>query len=112
TDPAMQKMGLLSPTGATCAARILGLILVIAGLRPTSPLAMQSPTPAPPNAIALLGALMIITSFTMVGHTTTNTHRAAAAALITLHLLVVAFWLGALWPLYMVAKKEQPAIAG
>src|SRR3954468_8277218 len=66
TDPAMQKTALLSPTGATCAVRILGLILVMAGLRPTSPLAMQSPTPASPNAIALLGGLMIITSFTMV----------------------------------------------
>jgi putative copper export protein len=73
---------------------------------------MQSPGPTPANAIALLGALMVITSFTLMGHTTTNTHRAAAAALVTLHLLVVAFWLGALWPLYLAAQKEQPATAG
>lgn len=103
TDPAMQKMALLSPAGATFAARILGLILIVAGLRPA---------PSPANAIALLGALMTITSFTLMGHTATNTHRAAAAASITLHLLVVAFWLGALWPLYLAAKKEQPATAG
>jgi copper resistance protein D len=107
TDPAMQKMALLSPTGATFAARILGLILVVAGLR-----SAPSPGPTPANAIALLGALMTITSFTMMGHTVTNTQRAAAAALVTLHLLVVAFWLGALWPLYLAVKKEQPATAG
>jgi putative copper resistance protein D len=121
TDPAMHKMALLSPTGAAFAARILGLILVVAGLRPTpSParaessrgFAMRSLGSTPANAIALLGALMVITSFTMMGHTTTNTHRAAAAALVTLHLLVVAFWLGALWPLYLAARKEQPATAG
>ena len=31
--------------------------------------------------------------------------------MVVLHLLVVAFWLGALWPLYIAAKKEPPAIA-
>jgi len=109
TDPAMQKMALLSPAGATFAARILGLILVVAGLRPKpSPVAAT----APANAIALIGALMVITSFALMGHTTTNTHRAAAASLVTLHLLVVVFWLGALWPLYLAAQKEQPATAG
>jgi putative copper export protein len=60
---------------------------------------------------ALLGTLLTIISFTLQGHTTTTPHRAAAAALVLLHLLVVAFWLGALWPLYMAAKKEPPAIA-
>jgi putative copper resistance protein D len=47
-----------------------------------------------------------------MGHTATNTHRAAAAALISLHLLGVAFWLGSLCPLYLAAKKERPATAG
>jgi len=131
TDPAMQKMALLSPAGATFAARILGLILIIGGMRRTPPSAAtaasdataastHSATPAgastqappPANALALVGALMAITSFTLMGHTATNTHRAAAAALITLHLLVVAFWLGSLWPLYLAAKQEQPATAG
>ena len=60
---------------------------------------------------ALLGTLLTIISFTLQGHTTTTPHRAAAAALVVLHLLVVAFWLGALWPLYIAAKKEPPAIA-
>jgi putative copper resistance protein D len=107
-DPAMQKMALLSPTGAAFAARILGLMLV-ATPRRTLPAAsvLTSGT-----AIALCGSLLIATSFTLMGHTTTTPHRWAAASLIVLHLLFVAFWLGSLWPLYLVAKKEAPSTAG
>ncbi len=55
TDPAMQKMALLSPAGATFAARILGLILVVAGLRPTpSPAAANSASA--PCATPAMGA--------------------------------------------------------
>jgi len=96
-DPAMQKMALLSPGGAAFALRIVGLALVAVGLRRGS-------------ALPLLGTLLTITSFTLVGHTTTTPDRAAAAALIILHLLVVAFWLGSLWPLYITAANEQPPI--
>jgi putative copper export protein len=99
-DPAMQKMALLSPAGAAFAARVLGLVLVAVGLRRAAPLPV----------IALVGALISTTAFTLVGHTSVTPHRLAAAALVTLHLLVVAFWLGALWPLYLAAKKEQPAV--
>ncbi len=106
-DPAMQKMALLSPAGAAFAARVLGLVLVAVGLRRAAPLptGMRGPL-----AIALVGAIISTTAFTLVGHTSVPPHRFAAAALVTVHLLVVAFWLGALWPLYLVAKKEQPAV--
>ncbi len=106
-DPAMQKMALLSPAGAAFAARVLGLVLVAVGLRRAAPLptGMRGPL-----VIALVGAIISTTAFTLVGHTSVPPHRFAAAALVTVHLLVVAFWLGALWPLYLVAKKEQPAV--
>jgi putative copper export protein len=129
-DPAMQKMALLSPAGAAFAARVLGLVLVAVGLRRAAPLPQRQGAalvPAAvasagaggarlptgmrgPLAIALAGALLSTTAFTLVGHTSVTPHRLAAAALVTLHLLVVAFWLGALWPLYLAAKKEQPAV--
>jgi putative copper export protein len=132
-DPAMQKMALLSPAGAAFAARVLGLVLVAVGLRRAAPLpqrkgaALARPAAAGgggasagaarlltgargPLVIALVGALISSTAFTIVGHTSVTPHRLAAAGLLTLHLLVVAFWLGALWPLYLVAKKEQPAV--
>jgi putative copper export protein len=104
-DPAMQKMALESRAGTVFAARLVGLALVAIGLR------RRAGSPPGPPTVALLGTVLTITSFTLQGHTTTTPHRAAAAALIILHLLVVAFWLGALWPLYVAVKKEPPAIA-
>jgi putative copper export protein len=104
-DPAMQKMALESRAGTAFAARLVGLALVAIGLR------RRAGSPPGPPTVALLGTVLTITSFTLQGHTTTTPHRAAAAALIILHLLVVAFWLGALWPLYVAVKKEPPAIA-
>jgi len=103
-DPAMQKMALESGAGTAFAARMVGLALVAIGLRRRANVARST-------SAALLGTLLTIISFTLQGHTTTTPHRAAAAALIVLHLLVVAFWLGALWPLYIAARKEPPANA-
>jgi Copper resistance protein D len=77
--------------------------------RPASVGASAPTGPVGPDAISLGGALLSITAFTLVGHTSVAPHRLAAAALVSLHLLVAAFWLGALWPLYLAAKKEQPA---
>lgn len=91
-DPAMQSTTLWSKEGAAFALRAAGTVLVALGLA------------RPPRAIALTGTALAILSFTLVGHTSINPHRAAAAALLTLHLLLVAFWLGALWPLYMSAS--------
>ncbi len=96
-DPAMQKMALQSPAGAAFAMRVLGLVLVAIGLR-------SAPR------LALAGSLLSVTAFTLVGHTSITPHRFVAAVLITLHLLVVAFWLGSLWPLYLAAAKEQPSV--
>ena len=113
-DPAMQKMALESRAGAAFAARMVGLALVAIGLRRYAAGSANAARPANVSRstmAALLGTLLTIISFTLQGHTTTTPHRAAAAALVVLHLLVVAFWLGALWPLYIAAKKEPPAIA-
>jgi copper resistance protein D len=98
-NPAMQKMALLSREGAAFTARVLGMLLVLVGLRK----AHHS------SALSLMGACLSVAAFTLVGHTSVPPHRFAAATLVTLHLLAVAFWLGALWPLYLAAKREQPA---
>jgi putative copper export protein len=122
-DPAMQKMALLSPGGAAFAARVVGMLLVAVGLRRAArPVQSADAASAPaavasassgvrgPLRISLIGTLLSITAFTLVGHTSVSPHHLAAAGLLTLHLLVVAFWLGALWPLYLTATKEQPAV--
>jgi putative copper resistance protein D len=132
-DPAMQKLALLSPTGAAFAMRMLGLLLVAVGLQrvalslppsvarfagassagsvsAAADVSAAIGASAPRLRLALLGTLLSLTAFTLVGHTSTAPHRLAAAVLLTLHLLVVAFWLGSLWPLYLVAAREQPSI--
>jgi putative copper resistance protein D len=134
-DPAMQTMTLRSSEGAAFALRMFGLALVAAGLRrgarvdgeadvggAHSPGHADADTAgvrsAPPTlhrrgalAAGIAGAVLAVTAFTLTGHTSVTPHRAAAAALLTLHLLVVAFWLGSLWPLYLVAAREPPPVA-
>jgi Copper resistance protein D len=179
-DPEMQRMALLSPPGAAFALRMVGLMLVLAGLawiarrlpasEPPPPMApglvppgpvppglvppglvppgpvppglvppglvppglvppgpvppgpvppgLVPPGPVPPGLVppgpvplsaALIGSILAVTAFTVTGHTSVTPHRVAAATLLAIHLLVVAFWLGALWPLFIVAAREPPA---
>jgi copper resistance protein D len=102
-DPAMQMMALRSPLGAEFGLRVLGLALVAVGLRKS--------LHKPMDATALIGAVLAIAAFALTGHTSDATHRVAAAFLLILHLLIVAFWIGALAPLYMATKQEPPALA-
>ncbi|MDB6102853.1 MAG: Copper resistance protein [Gammaproteobacteria bacterium] len=134
-DPAMQEMTLRSSEGAAFAVRMVGLALVALGLRPgarsqgqadvdgarsladTDTVAARvpsaSPTPHGRGALALgiTGAVLAVAAFTLTGHTSVTPHRPAAAALLTVHLLVVAFWLGSLLPLYLAASREPPPVA-
>jgi copper resistance protein D len=98
-DPAMQMLALRSSTGAAFAMRVLGLSLVAVGLRRSM------------VAVAVAGVILAISAFAVTGHTSDTSHRAAAAILLILHLLVVAFWIGALCPLYMAARQDPPAVA-
>ena len=100
-DPAMQTMTLRSSEGAAFALRMVGLALVALGLR----------RGARSLAVGVTGAVLAVAAFTLTGHTSVTPHRPAAATLLTLHLLVVAFWLGSLWPLYLAAGREPPPVA-
>lgn len=101
-DPAMQAMTLRSSEGSAFALRMVGLTLVAVGLRWGGPANI---------AIGIVGAVLAVAAFTLTGHTSVTPHRPAAAALLTLHLLVVAFWVGSLWPLYMAAGREPAPVA-
>jgi putative copper export protein len=112
-DPAMQMTALRSSEGAAFALRMFGLALVAVGLQlgVRSPIHAAVPTATPGGALllAIAGAILAVYAFTLTGHTSINPHRPAAATLLVIHLLVVAFWLGALWPLYLAATREPPA---
>jgi putative copper export protein len=104
-DPAMQVMALQSPTGAAFALRVIGLALIAAGLH-----GRKSGAEVTGALLPLVGVFLVTTAFALTGHTSDNSHRAGAALLLVIHLLVVAFWLGALAPLYMSTTREPPAV--
>jgi copper resistance protein D len=101
-DPALQGMAWNSPARAALICRLLGLLLIAVGLRRAN---------VRGTILAVAGAVLATGAFTLTGHTSVNVHRAALAALLMLHLLVVAFWFGALWPLYTASFRETPSRA-
>jgi copper resistance protein D len=101
-DPAMQGMVWNSSIRAAFIGRLLGLLLIALGLRGPSG---QS------TMLAVLGAMLVAGAFTLTGHTSVSTHRLILAALLTVHLLVISFWFGALWPLYLASSRESPTLA-
>jgi putative copper export protein len=61
--------------------------------------------------LAVIGATLAVVSFVMVGHSAAHSARWLLAAMLMAHLLIVAFWFGALLPLYFVSKRESTATA-
>jgi putative copper resistance protein D len=106
-DSSMQLMALRSSMGAAAACRVGGLLLLCVGLRKDG-----TGSSAGSSLIGVFGAALAVCGFTLTGHTSDNPHRLAAAALLLIHLLVVAFWIGSLWPLYAATSRETPATAG
>lgn len=96
---------LQSREGLATGLRLAGLLLLLAALqiRPSITAAL----------IGLLGTLLAMTSFAWMGHVSEVPGLAIPRVLIAVHLFAVAYWLGALWPLYRVAsaREELPRIS-
>jgi copper resistance protein D len=101
-DPRLQEMMWHSASRAALLCRLLGLLLITVGLHAAS----QRRT-----IVAVGGAVLATGAFTLMGHTSVNSHRAVLATLLMVHLLIVAFWFGALGPLYLASLKEPAARA-
>ena len=101
-DPTLQGMAWNSRARAALICRLAGLLLIAVGLQGSS---VRS------TIVAVAGAVLAMGAFTLTGHTSVNVHRGALAGLLMLHLLIVAFWFGALWPLYVASLQETPARA-
>jgi putative copper export protein len=101
-DPTMQGMVWNSPARTAVLLRLLGLLLIAIGLRAAS---------GRSRTVAVVGAILAILAFTFTGHTSVNARRFELAVLLVTHLLVVAFWFGALWPLYLTSLREPPRLA-
>lgn len=94
-DPMILPMVAQSPLGMSIAVRLVGLALVPAILIP----GRIGP------ALATTGALIIAMSFTFRGHALADP-RMILGLLLAVHLVAIAFWIGAFAPLYRLAGRD------
>ena len=110
-DPELQKLAWWSRSVLAVAVQVVGLLIVMLSLwlLPAISAAAWLPRKALPCASA--GGAMALCALLLTGHTSAHTARAVLAPLLGLHLLVIAFWYGALWPLLMVIRLEAGPVA-
>ncbi len=97
-DGSLHSLLWSSDAGATAALQILGLVVVLMGLTGSNPAARTA---------GVVGAALIATSFAFMGHTATHEQRWLLGPALIVHVLIVAFWFGALWPVYRVGRNES-----
>ena len=90
------------PLAAATSLRILGGTLVIFGLAWRAGEAI---------VLAVIGSVLVTGSFLLVGHSVTHEPRWLVVALLQWHLLVVAFWVGSIVPLILVARREAAVVS-
>jgi putative copper export protein len=100
-DLALQRLAWHTSGAAAHAMQMLGLLLI----------ALAAGRARAGGIAAVVGATIAIGGFLLTGHTSTHPWRAVLAPLLALHLLIVAFWFGALLPLRGVLRRETPAAA-
>jgi copper resistance protein D len=96
-DLALDKMVLQTGEGRAIAIRLFGLICMLPALVPHG---------RPPR-LAVIGSLAAATSFAWVGHVHALSESQLPTVAIAVHLLGVAFWVGALVPLLMVTRDAD-----
>jgi putative copper export protein len=102
-DPSLQMMAMHSAVGAVLAVRLLGLFALAIAVGRRGVVG---------TTLSVIGAGIVAASFTLTGHTVANPQRWVLAPLLTIHVIIVAFWFGALLPLYLACTRETPVIAG
>lgn len=101
-DASLQYLSITSSTGASNALRLLGLIVLAVFIRRTD---------GASRLLSFLGAVVVCLAFMITGHTSVHAQRWLLAPLLSIHLLAVAFWFGALWPLVFVSRREPAQTA-
>jgi putative copper export protein len=93
-DPALLQLTLHASATTALLMRLAGLALVALSLRSSGRAAMAG---------AMLAALLIACSFTLLGHTAGHW---LLAVLLAIHLLAVQFWFGSLQPMVLAGRIE------
>jgi putative copper resistance protein D len=101
-DTSFNAMILRAGEGGSIGMRLAGLCIACVALRvvPRG------------RVLAVFGAALAAASFAMTGHVHALPEHALLTAVLMLHLLCAAFWLGALMPLYQVASDGDLARCG
>jgi putative copper export protein len=98
-DWSLQRMVLGSAAAVVFGARVLGAVLITGGLLASGPLA---------QVMAYGGGLVVAASFALTGHTAVSPARWLLAPALVAHLLIAAFWIGALPALYLATLRQAP----
>lgn len=101
THPTLVGMVAAGPAGESLVVRVAGLVVVGA----------LFVSRRVPRSVAVAGATIVCASFAFRGHVLAEP-RVMLGALLTAHLLGLAFWIGALAPLHRVAARADPTRAG
>jgi putative copper resistance protein D len=101
-DSSLQRIVLQSTTGTMLILRVAGLLLITVSIRGRRRWH---------GNVALFGALIAITSFAVMGHTSVHPDRPMLVILLLAHLFAVAFWFGSLAPLYLVSAHDSMRVA-
>lgn len=99
-DPAVWRAMMVSRIGDAFWLRVIGLGLLALA-------ALPWPVAVP---LAAMGALITAASYAAMGHSTLYRPRQELAALVTLHLLAVGFWIGSLPLLARAAQVGKAAL--
>ncbi len=102
-DGELQTLALHSSAALALAFRVAGLAALVLALR------MKSTAS---SSLSIVAVIIVLAGFTMMGHTESHSPRWLLALLLLAHLIVVAFWFGALVPLRLVSSHESARIAG
>jgi putative copper resistance protein D len=101
-DTTMQHRVIDSSFSTAHALPMLGLSLIAAATCRRARLS----TP-----VACVGGAIAVAGFAFVGHVSADAWRALLGPLLIVHLLIVAFWFGALLPLWTVIRRESVNVA-
>ena len=93
----IEMIGIIAegPLGPSSYLRLAGLALLFVAVFPSI---ARTPT-------TIAGAVLIAVSFSIIGHATKD--QVILGSLIVIHLLAVSYWLGALYPLHVMADEHD-----
>lgn len=97
-DMSLLQFAVESSEGQSALVRIGGLVVILI-------LAVSS---SPVSAVAALGAILVAASFALTGHSLSLQRGLIPQAVAAIHLIGISYWLGAFYPLRLIAYRSDP----